>query len=410
MLVETLQFISIAAWVLFISLILSTFIFNLRYGIKVAFRRAFSFKVWLPASAILLLTLLVYTLVFIPPQQVGVVVSLLSPEGYRNQPIRSGVHFIVPLAESVMRYSISWTTVTIASRATDGFSSSSRANEQLVARTSDGQAIIVDCSLIYRIQPEYAIRIYIDWQQRYETDFIYPLLRSLLRTTISQFNVDEINSSKRIEIETALDNQLRQALEDKGFALDRFLLRNITFSPEYAAVIERKQVAQQEETVKMYEAEQQRRLARGNSDSTAILAEGNAKAFELEAQGRARARLLEGQAQADVLKVIARALGDNKLLVDFYYVDRLSPQMKAMLLPNNAPLILPLGDLLNSTDVPGQATPSALDLLKTIVPGGPTATITPTPTGASSTALTATPTPSPRLINQSTPTPTPVTP
>ncbi|HEX7556047.1 MAG TPA: prohibitin family protein [Leptolinea sp.] len=404
MLVETLQFISLLAWVLFISIILSTFVFNLRYGIKVAFRRTFSFKLWLPASAILLLTLLVYTLVFIPPQEVGVVVSLLAPEGYRSQPIRSGIHFIVPLAESVVRYPISWTTITIASRATDGLSSSSATSTQLVARTSDGQAIIVDCSLIYRIQPEFAIRIYIDWQQRYETDFILPLLRSYLRTTISQFNVDEINSSKRIQLEADLDNQLRQALEEKGFALDRFLLRNITFSPEYAAVIERKQVAQQEEIVKMYEAEQLRKLASGNSDSTAILAEGTAKALELEAQGRAQARLVEGQAQADVLKVISRALGDNKLLVDFYYVDRLSPQMKAMLLPNNAPLILPLGDLLNSTDIPAQATSSALDLLKTLVPDQPTITITPTPLITSSSGLSATPTPQSTKITTPTPT------
>ncbi len=45
-------------------------------------------------------------LVFIQPQERGVVISALSPTGYREPALSPGLHLIVPVLENVKRYSV----------------------------------------------------------------------------------------------------------------------------------------------------------------------------------------------------------------------------------------------------------------------------------------------------------------
>src|SRR5689334_14240963 len=52
-------------------------------------------------------------LVFLQSDEYGVVISALVPNGYRNEPIGPGLHWIVPFAESVRTYSISKQTYTM---------------------------------------------------------------------------------------------------------------------------------------------------------------------------------------------------------------------------------------------------------------------------------------------------------
>ena len=79
--------------------------------------------------------------------------------------------------------------------------------------------------------------------------------------------------------------------------LDRFLLRNIAFSEQYAAAIEQKQVAEQERIQADYTAERMRKLATGTRDK-----------YEIEAEGKATAIKIEADAQAQANKIISNSL------------------------------------------------------------------------------------------------------
>jgi regulator of protease activity HflC (stomatin/prohibitin superfamily) len=116
---------------------------------------------------------------------------------------------------------------------------------------------------------------------------------------------------------------LREQLGEKGLVVDRFLLRDITFSPEFVAAIESKQVAVEQQAQASYEAERQRVLAQGDADAAIIRANG----------------------QAESLKLIGAALAQNKDLTIYHYVEKLAPNVRVMLVPNNAPFILPLPNL-----------------------------------------------------------------
>lgn len=320
-----LRLIGIGAAILFVLYLIVFFARTFWHeGILVALVRLFSFQVIIPFLLTVALNLLVFSVVFIPPQQVGVVVSFPSPDGVRPQPLRGGFHMIIPFLERVRKYPIYWQNYTMSNKYNEG---DVPGVDSIRARTSDGQEIRLACSLIYRIDSQQAVLVHVDWQDRYPQDLVRPLTRGIVRSEVSQFTVDEVNSSARRDLEIALNRILNEELAEKGFVLDQFLVRDIAFSPEYSEAIEEKQVALEAQIRAEYEAERMRRLARGRADAIII-----------EAQGRS-----EG------LSLINESVDGNTDLLTYSYIERLTPYIRAMLVPTDAPLILPLQDLLSDT-------------------------------------------------------------
>ncbi|MFN2195791.1 MAG: SPFH domain-containing protein [Anaerolineales bacterium] len=395
MLDTLLNGVTIAAWVFFgIYLILVGIRGYQIGGAREAGREIVSPRSLLVFMVLLILSLLNASLVFVEPPQVGVVISLFSRDGYREQPMRSGLHFIVPLAERVERYPIYWQTYTMSTEPLEG---DKVGDDSIAARTSDGQLVYLDSSVIYRIDANEVVRLHIDLQSRYVDDFIRPVIRGLVRTEVSQFTADEVNSSRRKNLEANLDEQLRAAFSEKGIILDRFLLRNVAFSPEYTNAIEAKQVAEQERTQREYQAEQMRQLAQGERDKLKIEAEGRAQATVLEGQADAQVILLKAEAQSEALRLINEILQQNRDLITYQYVDKLGPGVQVMLVPNDNPYLLPLPEMLGP-EVPS-AQPTATPEAGIGDTGTMTETLTvpeiPIPTLPPVELVTPTPTPTP---------------
>jgi regulator of protease activity HflC (stomatin/prohibitin superfamily) len=306
------------------------------------------------------ITLLSTALIFIEPNKVGVVISLFDPNGYRDQPFRSGLHWIWPLTEDVKTYPISWQTYTMSGEPLEG---SKVGNDSIAARTSDGQAVYLDCSVIFRIDSQKVVQLHIGFQDRYVEDYIRPILRGIIRTEVSQFTADEVNSSKRKDLETSLDENLRTVFGSKGIILDRFLLRNIAFSTQYASAIEQKQIAEQQRIMRQYEAEQLRTIAKAKADAAVLEGDGLAKVIQLKAE-----------AEAEALRLLSDQIKANPDLLIYRYIDKLAPAIKALVVPGNNPLFLSLPDLgLTETPVP--------EAIPTLPPAfTPEATPTQTPT------------------------------
>lgn len=343
MLDQLLNTITLIAWIIFALFILIVVARGFQEGgARGALRGLISLRVFVLFIFVLAISLLSASLIFIEPQEIGVVISLLQPDGYRETPMRSGLHFIVPLAERVQKYPIYWQTYTMSSEPLEG---EKVGDDSIAARTSDGQAVYIDCSVIFKVDANDVIRIHIDFQDRYISDFIRPVLRGIVRTEVSQFTADEVNSSKRKDLETNLDEQLLAVFSEKGFALDRFLLRNIAFSPQYAAAIEAKQVAEQQRLQAEYRAEEMRKLAEGQRDRVEIEARGRAQAIYLEGEAEAEVIKLKAGAEAEYLQLIDEALQNNQMLVLYRYVDKIGEGVRVMLLPANNPFLLPLPDL-----------------------------------------------------------------
>ncbi|HSK65992.1 MAG TPA: SPFH domain-containing protein, partial [Anaerolineales bacterium] len=134
--------------------------------------------------AAVLFTVVGAGLVFIEPTETGVVVTILAEGGMRPEPLRPGLHWIAPFVERVELYPTSIQTFTMARTASEG------ETEGLItveARTSDGQRIFVDSSVIYQIEPSVVTTIHKEWQNRYQEDLITPQVRGIIRDAVSQY-------------------------------------------------------------------------------------------------------------------------------------------------------------------------------------------------------------------------------
>jgi regulator of protease activity HflC (stomatin/prohibitin superfamily) len=296
-------------------------------------------------------------LVFIQPEERGVVISALQPTGYRLQPLQPGLRWIIPFFETVTIYPISRQTYTMSIASNEG---AVQGDDSIAARTSDGQEIFVDASVIYAIDPEKVVQVHIDWQKRYDQELVRPLSRGIIRDVVSQYKVEQVVTTQRTEMISKISNNMNQKLESNGIQLVDFILRNITFSPEYAASVEQKQVAEQLAQQAVFVVEQRRQEA----EQARQVAQGQADAVVINAQGAADARVLQAKAEAQALQLIAAALQNNDKLLLYQYINQLSPGIQVMLVPNDNPYLLTLPTL-----------PAAMTPVPTAVP-----TPLPTPT------------------------------
>jgi regulator of protease activity HflC (stomatin/prohibitin superfamily) len=333
------------AWVAFFGLI---FIVVLRASRNKNLKGAITILLVVLCAAIVL-SIVSAGLVFIQPEERGVVISALQPGGYRPEPLQPGLRWIIPFFENVVVYPISRQTYTMSIAPNEG---ELQGDDSITARTSDGQEIFVDASAIYAIDPKKVVQVHIDWQDRYADELVRPLARGIIRDVVSQYQVEQVVTSKRVEMIEQISEDMNQRLEANGLSLVEFILRNITFSPEYAASVEQKQVAEQQAQQAKFVVEQRRQEA----EQARQVAQGQADAVVINAQGAADARLIQADAEAKALQLIASAIKNNENLLLYQYINQLAPGIQVMLVPNDNPYLLTLPTLPTATPAP-TATP-----------------------------------------------------
>jgi regulator of protease activity HflC (stomatin/prohibitin superfamily) len=314
------------------------------------------------AIAAVLLTSVSAGLVFIQPEERGVVISAVQPKGYREQALQPGLNWIVPFLENVVTYKISRQSYTMSIAPAEG---QVQGDDSIAARTADGQEVLIDASIIYSIDPNQVVTVHIQWQNRYSDELVRPLARGIIRDAISQYGIQEVYSTKRLELTKQVLDAMAVKLMANGLILEDFVLRNITFSPEYAASVEQKQIAEQLAQQAKFTVEQRKQEA----EQARQVAQGVADAVIIKAKGDAESRIIQADAESQALLTIATAVSNNTDLLYYLYILKINPSIQTMLLPNNIPFIYNL-----PTMGPPAPTP---DLLPTPTP---TPFILPTPT------------------------------
>lgn len=325
------QGIATIAWLAFVGVLALAVI---RAGRNKPLKNA-SVTVIVTAVIAVVATFVAAGMVFIEPQERGVVISAISPKGYRDQALEPGLRWIIPFAERVERYPISRQTYTMSIAPSEG---QIIGDDSITARTADGQEIYVDASVIFQIDPDKVVEVHIRWQDRYTDELVRAQARGIIRDAVSQFGVEEVYSTRRLDLTSTIKEQLSVKLEENGLQLVDFVLRNITFSPEYAASIEQKQIAEQMAQQAKFVVEQRKQEA----EQARQVAEGRADAAVIDAKGVAEARIIEAEAEAQALAVIAAVLKDNPDLLTYQYITKLTPTIQTMLLPSNSPFIFTL--------------------------------------------------------------------
>ena len=111
----------------------------------------------------------------------------------------------------------------------------------------------------------------------YIEELVIPEVRSTVRRVAGRFSVEEIYSTRREQVETAIKKETRQVLEDNYINMRALLIRSIKLPEQIKAAIEKKLKEEQEALAYEYKLERERSEAQRKQ----IQAEGEARANEI---------------------------------------------------------------------------------------------------------------------------------
>lgn len=253
-------------------------------------------------------------------EEVAIVFNTLS--GDLGEPRGPGTHIIIPVLQEAQIYSVAFNTYT------QGVNSSG-SEGPIAARTSDGQEVLIEVSVVYRVNPDEVNIVRDRWQQRYVEELIIPVLRGFIRDVVSGYRAEGVYSTDREVIQQRIEQLMRDRLATEGLELSDIIIRDVSFSNEdFARSIEQVQIAEREAQEASQAAERARIQARGERDAAITRAEGDAESA-----------ILRAEAQAQALRLVSEQIAANPNLIQYEYIRNLSDNVRMILVPSNSPFL-----------------------------------------------------------------------
>ncbi len=222
-----------------------------------------------PVAAVSLLVLLVAVGVAVsrfftqvPAGHIGVV-DFFGIVSERTLP--AGINFVNPMAH-VIKYSIQ----------------TKEHKEAMQVLTSEGLTIALEISVLYRLDPDSAARVYKTVAGGdYENIILVPQFRSISRAVTASVQASALYSVERDRLGMAIQTELASTLIKRGVIVESTPLRNVGLPPQLTDAIEQKQRADQESqrmefvlTKEKQEADRKRIEAQGIADFQTIVTAG----------------------------------------------------------------------------------------------------------------------------------------
>lgn len=145
----------------------------------------------------------------------------------------------------------------------------------------DGLEVLLDLTVLYKLNPASAPEIYRDLSAEYEDRFIRPTTRTRIREAATNYIATDLYSERRKTFENDIRDAVEKDFTGRGLILEQLLVRNITLPASVKESIERKITAIQDAQRMQYvldkgkqEAELKRVEAQGIADAQKILSEG----------------------------------------------------------------------------------------------------------------------------------------
>jgi len=230
----------------------------------------------LKVSGILLIVvgLLTSSIRQIDAGQVGVI-SLFGNVSDRT--LNSGLNFVNPVA-NVTEFDIKTQNYTMSATNDEGQKSGDDAIRVL---TSDGLEVVIDLTVLYRVVPNDAPKIYREIGPDYMDKIVRPITRTRIRDNAVYYEAVALYSTRRDEFQDRIYKTIETDFRKRGLMLEQLLIRNIDLPTSVKKTIESKINAEQDAQKMQFvlqkerqEAERKRVEAQGIADYQKILATG----------------------------------------------------------------------------------------------------------------------------------------
>jgi len=272
------------------------------------------------------------SVVIIDAGEAGVVFNVFT--GTQPGSLGPGMHLVAPYINQVFRYNVREQVYTMAKNPDEGES------DTLWAPTIEGLQVGIDSTTRYRIDPDRADYVHNKFRGDYVKVIIRPSIRSIVRHYVSQNDMTDIYGPKRAQIQQQISEALWERFDESGVQLLAFDIRNVNFTEDYTRAIEQKQIAQQEAEQMEYVKQREEREAERKI---------------IEAGGMKQATITKAEGEAEALRLVSEQIALNPNLLSYRYIEKLSPNIRVMMVPSGSPFILNLEGLetqLGPTEAP----------------------------------------------------------
>ena len=249
---------------------------------------------------------------YIPPNQVGIKESrFLPPTGILPGEMPGGkIKFLLP-GQTIHLFpkDVQVLDLTGDKRETGhdfvGTHVNHRIEPAVQINTSDGSQVMIDATVIYRIENADLVVTQAGPGRLFENNAVIPKTISALKKNLGEMLAEDFyDVHKREPKQAAAQKQIAAELKEKGILVDHVLIRQYYYNPAYQAQIEEKKIQDQLKFTRVSEAEAAKELAKLQE----IVATGKAT-VAIERQ-RGQAEMTKIQAEADAYKRTRQAEAD----------------------------------------------------------------------------------------------------
>ncbi|QIP12051.1 prohibitin family protein [Spirosoma aureum] len=206
--------------------------------------------------------------------QVGVI-SLFGNVSDRT--LNSGLSFVNPVA-TVTEFDIKTQNYTMSATNDEG---AKQGDDAIRVLTADGLEVVIDLTVLYRLVPANAPKIYSEIGTDYMDKIVRPITRTRIRDNAVYYDAVALYSTRRDEFQTRIYKTIEVDFRKRGLMLEQLLIRNIDLPTSVKKTIESKINAEQDAQKMQFvlqkerqEAERKRVEAQGIADYQKILSTG----------------------------------------------------------------------------------------------------------------------------------------
>lgn len=191
--------------------------------------------------------------------------------------LESGLHVVNPLLD-ITSFDTQTQNYTMSAIHDEG---DKEGDDAIRVLSNDGLEVVIDLTVLYRVVPQDAPKIFKGIGENYTDKIVRPVTRTRIRDNAVYYDAVALYSTKRGEFQQRIFKSIEADFKSRGLVLEQLLIRNINLPASVKTTIESKINAEQDAQKMTFvlqkekqEAERKRVEAQGIADYQRIISTG----------------------------------------------------------------------------------------------------------------------------------------